>query len=463
MNPSMRVCMRAWCGLVLAACSSSTPASPTDAGAGGEAAPPEAGADATGDAGKPPSPAILRSFESGAEAMSESARGGLPAHVADWQGAQDAYIADSALWQQVKPVVVVAGAKPATIREIESALAAFQGDVMGQMQRAAESDANRITLAVPDLFDLFTYAAPTDTLRLDGTFRQLQIDAEFSDFANCQKDLDDTIAVWTRLKPLVAAQAPTRTDVMGAATVVQDVDGNLQLIQTFLTQDAGGATESADVEVQAQTGLDQTDICEQVFVGTAGCLGPHFVVDPLDHRCKLDGHTTNVGAMCSATNPGVCGIEQSASCLDPQLDGWPGGYCNVDPCTNKDGSLCPVGASCVMINGENGQCFRNCAADTDCRTAEGYFCLDMTADDHPGGNWISGASHSICVRPVLECPNSPKDCPAARPHCVLPNDGGPAFVDSGAADAGGVDGAASDAGAGTDAAPVAPPTPTCAP
>jgi hypothetical protein len=392
---------------------------------------------------------VLRQFESGAEAMSESARGALPAHVADWQGAQDAVAADTALWTQVKPLVVAAGAKMATVAEIESALASYQADVTAQKQREAESDGNRITKAVPDLFDLFSYAAPTDTLRLDGTFRQLQIDAEFADWASCEKDLDDTRAVWARLAPLVGPVAAMRPDIAGAVTVVKDVDANLQLIQTFLTQDAGGATEVADLEVQAQTGLDQTDTCEQVFVGGNGCFGAHFVVDPADNKCKLDGKTTNVGAPCMATSPGVCGIEQSASCLDPKLDDYPGGYCNVDPCTNKEGNLCPIGASCVLLNGENGQCFKNCASDSDCRTGDGYFCLDMTADDRPGGNWVSGASHKICSRSVLSCPNSPSDCPSARPHCLLPNDGGPAFVDAG-----------SDAGA-SDAGP--PPTPICAP
>lgn len=186
--------------------------------------------------------------------------------------------------------------------------------------------------------------------------------------------------------------------------------------------------------------------------GTSTCAGPggalHYAVDPQDGKCKLDGTTTNVGAACVATNPAVCGSFENASCLDEKLDLFPGGYCNVDPCTDADDHLCPIGASCVQLEGENGQCFKNCATDADCRTAEKYFCLDMSADDRPGGLWISGTSHKVCSRATLTCPLSPQDCPAALPRCVLP---------------GGADAYLPDGGAVTVAGPAdaAPPVPVC--
>ncbi|HEV3192290.1 MAG TPA: hypothetical protein VGY54_17380, partial [Polyangiaceae bacterium] len=120
----------------------------------------------TGSSTKSASPANLRQFESGAEAMSEAARGVLPAHVPDWPTAQAAYMADAQLWQQLRAPVLAAGASMTTIRAIEAALSAYTTDVSTQNQRAAETDANKITLAVPDLFDFFVYPAPTDTLRL---------------------------------------------------------------------------------------------------------------------------------------------------------------------------------------------------------------------------------------------------------------------------------------------------------
>lgn len=172
----------------------------------------------------------------------------------------------------------------------------------------------------------------------------------------------------------------------------------------------------------------------QTPAGLTACMGPagaaHHAIDPKDGKCKLDGTTTNVGAACTASNPNVCGTFENASCLDEKLDFYPGGYCNVDPCTSSDAHACPIGASCVLLEGENGQCFKNCASDADCRTAEKYFCLDMTADDKPGGLWLSGASHKVCSREQVTCPLSPKDCPAAFPRCVLPG-GGDAYLPDG--------------------------------
>src|SRR5258708_35151557 len=153
--------------LSIVACSSSTPPGPSSST-------------------KSASPPNLRQFESGAEAMSEAARGVLPAHVPDWPTAQAAYTADAQLWQQLKAPVLAAGASMTTISAIEAALAAYATDVAKQDQRAAETDANKITLAVPDLFDFFFYPAPTDTLRLGRTFRGLQVGAEDAGSAACQ-------------------------------------------------------------------------------------------------------------------------------------------------------------------------------------------------------------------------------------------------------------------------------------
>jgi hypothetical protein len=423
-------------GSSIVACGSSSPAPP-------------------GNTNKSASPPNLRQFESGAEAMSEAARGVLPAHVPDWPTAQAAYDADAQLWQQLKAPILAAKANMASISAIEAALAAYATDVARQNQRAAETDANKITLAVPDLFDLFIYPAPTDTLRLDGTFRQLQIGAEYSDWAECQTWLDDTKTVWSRLKPLVQAQVPMGLSVAGAVTVVADVDATLQTIQLLIIDKGAKSTDSADLDAQAQKGLDETDTCEQIFKSptpdAGGCTGAHFVMDPKDGACKRDGTTTNVGAPCKGVAPGVCGTDQNASCLDQTLDDYPGGYCNVDPCTAVD--FCPLGSSCVQLNGENGQCFKDCAMDSDCRAAEGYFCLDMTADSQRSVLWLSGASRKVCSRSQLTCPASPKDCPSVFPNCVLP-DGTAAYPEGGAS-------SATEAGVDDAGAALAPPTPIC--
>jgi hypothetical protein len=180
--------------------------------------------------------------------------------------------------------------------------------------------------------------------------------------------------------------------------------------------------------------------------------GSHFVIDPADGKCKLDGTTTHIGVACTNATVTVCGTDQNAACLTPDVDNYPGGYCNVDPCTDQVGHLCPIGASCVALNAENPQCFKNCNSDDDCRKSEGYVCLDMTKDAVDGGLWTSGASRKVCSKPVLICATD-QQCPSVFPHCVSQDDGG-ASPDTGTvADAGGAteagsgDAAASDTGA----------------
>ena len=250
---SLAFCAALTTAMTLLGCSSSTRAG-ADSGSGSEA-----------DGGKPASPATLRQFESGAEAMSESARGTLPGHIPDWPTAKMAYVEDNTLWQGLKAQLNSAGATAATLRAIDAALAAYAIDLSNMDQRGAETDANKITIAIPDAFDVFTYTAPTDTLRLDGGFRELQIDAEYSDWAGCANALEATITIWTRLKVPVAAQAPKRPDIAGSATVVADVDATIQGAQAIIADDGGVALDSANLEQLAQKGLDQTDTCEQIF------------------------------------------------------------------------------------------------------------------------------------------------------------------------------------------------------
>jgi hypothetical protein len=168
--------------------------------------------------------------------------------------------------------------------------------------------------------------------------------------------------------------------------------------------------------------------------GACATFGPHFVMDSGDHKCKSDGFDTNVGAACSATNAGACGTFPTASCLDPIADSYPDGYCTIDPCSEVEGHLCPIGASCASPNGETPACFKNCKTDADCRGPH-YACVNIDP------LFTSGTSHTVCVRKTFICPNSASDCPAVFPHCrdadagapdgggTAPvGDGGPAFT-----------------------------------
>jgi hypothetical protein len=223
--------------------------------------------------GRPPSPPDLRQFESDAEAMSENASPAqtsstTPAAAPDWTVAMGSHDQAAALWQRLQPVIAAAGpdaAAQSAMTTIDAALAAYASDVAAHKAREAATDANRITLAVPALFDLFSYPAPTDTLRLDGTFRQLQIDAQYADWAACSKDLGDTRDVWARLKPLAAMQVPKRPDMPMAATLLDDLDSTLSASQALIADSGAKPDDSVKLQAQAQAGLDLVDVAEQIF------------------------------------------------------------------------------------------------------------------------------------------------------------------------------------------------------
>ncbi len=94
--------------------------------------------------------------------------------------------------------------------------------------------------------------------------------------------------------------------------------------------DAGG-TEDAAVDGDSSDGGGGS--CGQPCKAGEAC-------DPEDRKCKPDGSTTHVGATCARTGPDVaCGTLATATCNDLTNDGFPGGYCSVEPCTTVE--LCP--------------------------------------------------------------------------------------------------------------------------
>lgn len=137
------------------------------------------------------------------------------------------------------------------------------------------------------------------------------------------------------------------------------------------------------------------------------CSGARVVCDPADGKCKLDGSTTAVGAPCSTSGADpACGTDLHATCNDLTADGFPGGYCSVEPCSTSE--LCPIGSTCAALGGESPACFVDCVADGDCRP--GYECLDV--DPH----YVSGASHKVCFLKDYPCATN-ADCPASNPTC----------------------------------------------
>ncbi|MDP9150590.1 MAG: hypothetical protein M3O36_11710 [Myxococcota bacterium] len=442
-----RVIRFGFCGVVLVGCSSSsTPATPGDAGGSdsmvaSDATPAKDSPSVTaGDsATKMPAPAELLGFESNTEGISDNAYAMPP----DWTKAKSSTDEAKTKWAVLKPLVTAAGASSATVAFIDTALANSTTDIAAMAKKKTELDGNSITLKVPELFDLFTFPVPSKALAGDGGFRALQIDGEWADWATAATDLAFVQSLWNDLQNppagtfvSVGQQALVRTDVPGSLTIVLDMTAAIKACADAIT-----AKDQARLQAQAQNGLDFIDTIEALYKpGTSGdcsdggtCSGAHIVCDPLDHQCKRDGTDTKIGGTCPASGPSAaCGSAPLTSlvCNDLAIDGFPGGYCTIDACTTKQN--CPVGSSCAALGGESGSCYTNCATDADCRVSDGYMCTDTAVVAGNPPLLLSGASTKVCYPRSFKCVTD-KDCPADRPHCLpLAADGG---IESGAPDA----------------------------
>lgn len=235
---------------VLVACGTSSTSSPSGGGGGGV----DAGSDVRTASGKKSIPADLRSFEANGEGMCEA-----PA-TPDWQTCQDILAQANGTWATLKPVLLADGANANSISQIESLLAKYTSDVKQTAVRDAETDANSMNALIPDFFDLYDFAVPSDTLRLDAAYRFVEIQGEHSDWATASTGLDKTKAVWARLRPLVATRAGQRTDIAAARTVIADVDATFDAIAAAII-----AKSSPDTMKAATRGLDLVDVLEQTF------------------------------------------------------------------------------------------------------------------------------------------------------------------------------------------------------
>jgi hypothetical protein len=85
-----------------------------------------------------------------------------------------------------------------------------------------------------------------------------------------------------------------------------------------------------------------------------------------------------------------CGLPQSGGigdACDPQdpcaqglfCGEGPGGYCSK-LCDSDDGCAVIGWIRCIARPGEQGHCYATCTRDADCRTSEGYACIDGICD-----------------------------------------------------------------------------------
>ena len=106
--------------------------------------------------------------------------------------------------------------------------------------------------------------------------------------------------------------------------------------------------------------------------------------------CQLDANNiTDLGSACTVDTTAMTDTCPSGLTCVPEMitftngttanSGYAGGYCTTNICS--DDSDCSLNSLCGPINmAANGACTAPCTVDTDCRTAEGYSCVDFDGD-----------------------------------------------------------------------------------
>lgn len=332
-------------------------------------------------------PADLRDVERAGEGLVSTTFGALPDRKPEWGRAGMVLSILKTVWGKAK--AQNPGLPQAQSRRIDMSIAALDAAIGKQVQKDAAYAANAVGLAVPELFDYFHPDAPIEVVRMDAMYRQIGLDAHFGDWSAVAADLASLQADRASSRDRVQARVPTCHRVGGTATVEGDIDASLANLTPAVP-----AKNGAVVERESENGALEIDTLELLFdcppdnVVPAHGLGSKCArstecdsgqVCDLQNgggKCAPDPAHAAIGTPCSSTVD--CGTDPRSACLTDPGDGYPGGYCGMEPC--DDVHVCPPGATCVALGGETPGCFKSCQTDADCRVREGYVCqLFVTA------------------------------------------------------------------------------------
>ncbi|MCA9494736.1 MAG: hypothetical protein KC621_32630 [Myxococcales bacterium] len=364
----------------------------------------------------------MRDVERDAEGVSYAVFGPLPDHAADWDRAGGVLSLLESVWSDA--TTACPGLPSDAVAAVDGAITSLRDEVPLQDQAAAARSANDIHLQMAPLFAYFGPETPVEVVRMDAYFLRIGVDAWFGDWDGYAADLTALQADWATVRPAATAAVPTCHRVAGTATVVDDLDQTL----TLLAGAAGTDVDTAQLESDA--GLLEVDILELLFdcppdgdppatgLGSAcasdGDCDGGLVCDTTNAggRCAPDPADTHVGESCTTTVD--CGTYSRDACNNEIGDGYPGGYCTLEPC--DDIQVCPGGATCVALPFETPACLKSCSSDADCRASEGYVC-QLFPTTPPNG---FGPSDHACAFPCTtddEC-TSPLTCEVSSGRCV---------------------------------------------
>jgi hypothetical protein len=259
---------------------------------------------------------------------------------------------------------------------------------------------------------------------MDAVFLRIGVDAWFDDWTAYEGELASLQKDWKVLKATAETKVPTCHRVAGTESVVGDVD------QTLATLAAAVSTMDKDTaQLESDAGLLEVDILELLFdcpadgeppptglgakcASDADCDGLVCDAANAGGRCAPDPAQTHIGEACTTTVD--CGTYSRDACNNELGDGYPGGYCVLEPC--DDVQVCSPGATCVAVPFETPACMKSCTADSDCRTAEGYVCQLFPTTPPDGFGPSDHACYFACTTDD-EC-TSPLTCDVGSGKCV---------------------------------------------
>lgn len=368
-------------------------------------------------------PAEFRDVERDAEGVSYAAFGAYPDRTPDLARAAGVFGLLQQVWRDGQDRCP---AFPSTTRDaIDDAIGSLSQALTDADAHAAALAANAIHLQMAPSFAYFQPDTPTEVVEMDALFLRVGLSAFYGDGQQYDADVATLQRDWAALKPAAEARVPTCHRVAGTATVVGDLDDTLAALAG-----AAGASDVDLAQVQSDAGLLEVDILELLYdcvpdgehpssgVGApcrsvADC-DPSQVCD-LDNgggTCAPDPDNTHVGQPCTTTVD--CGSDPRSAYNNEVGDGFPGGYCILEPC--DDAQVCPPGATCVALPFETPSCMATCVDDGDCRSDAGYVCQLFPVTPPVGFGPSERACAFACTDDAGCTP--PLSCETASGRCV---------------------------------------------
>ena len=372
-------------------------------------------------------PPDLRDVERAGEGLVSATFGAYPDRVPDWSRAAQVETILKTVWTKTKAATPDLPAAQRT--QMDDAIAALDIAIPAMNQRAAAFAANEVGLAVPPLFAHFHPDAPEEVVRLDAVFRQIGLHAHFDDWTGAAADLATMKTDWTNSMAAVSARVPTCHRVGGTATVTGDIEASLANLDTAIS-----SMNKTIAEVESENGALEIDTLELLFDCPPDNVNPTHGLGAVCHaptdcdvgqvcdtanaggKCAPDPANAAIGTRCTTTID--CGGDPRSACQTDAGDGYPGGYCFMEPC--DDIQTCPPGATCVALGGESPGCFKSCTTDAECvrqpASANEHYVCQLFSTTPPGGFGPTSMACSFpCVRDA-DC-HTPLTCDIPSGKC----------------------------------------------